>query len=78
MFAPLTRDSLPTDSFQIVYASIGVCLYVLIMLYHTSMIIGGKAMLFVLGPETFILAATQLYLEIIGVFALLLSILGCD
>jgi FtsH-binding integral membrane protein len=42
------------------------------------MIIGGKAMLFVLGPETFILAATQLYLEIIGVFALLLSILGCD
>jgi hypothetical protein len=36
---------------------VGVLLFALVMLYDTSMVIGGKSMMFVLGPESYILAA---------------------
>ena len=39
------------------YAGIGASLLGLIMLFDTSMVIGGKSMMFSLGPECYILGA---------------------
>lgn len=61
---------------KLAYASIGVILFSMIFLFDTSMVIGGKSMMFVLGPECYILGAIQLYLETINMFVLLLVILG--
>jgi len=46
------------------------------MLFDTSSVIGGKSIMFELGPETYILGALQLYLEIINMFVLIMVILG--
>ena len=64
------------DTMKLIYAGIGVILFSLIFLFDTSMVIGGQSMMFVLGPECYILGAIQLYLEIINMFVLLLVILG--
>lgn len=64
------------DTMKLAYAGIGVILFSMIFLFDTSMVIGGQSMMFVLGPECYILGAIQLYLEIINMFVLLLVILG--
>ena len=61
---------------KLMYAVLGVCLFALIMLFDTSSVIGGKSIMFELGPETYILGAIQLYLEIINMFVLAMVILG--
>ena len=61
---------------KLLYACIGVCLFAMIMLFDTSSVIGGKSIMFELGPETYILGAVQLYLEIINMFVLIMVILG--
>ena len=64
------------DTYKIGYALIGVILFTLILLLDTSAIIGGKKMMFTLGPECFILGAIQLYLEMINMFILAIVLLG--
>jgi FtsH-binding integral membrane protein len=64
------------DNMRLLYAGLGVVLFALIMLFDTSMVIGGNSFMFVLGPECYILGAIQLYLEIINMFVLILVILG--
>jgi hypothetical protein len=74
---PAEECAEPTvNKLTLVYACIGVVLFALIMLFDTSMIIGGKSSMFNLGPECYILGALQLYLEIINMFVLLIVILG--
>ena len=58
------------------YAGIGCALFALIMLFDTSMVIGGKSMMFALEPECFVLGALQLYLEIINMFVMIIVILA--
>jgi FtsH-binding integral membrane protein len=53
-----------------------IVLFAIIMLFDTSQVIGGKSMMFELGPECYILGALQLYLEYINMFVLILVILG--
>lgn len=65
-----------TGGMKLLYATIGVCLFALIMLFDTSSVIGGKSIMFELGPETYILGALQLYLEMINMFVLIMVILG--
>jgi FtsH-binding integral membrane protein len=64
------------NNMRLLYAALGVCLFALIMLFDTASVIGGKSIMFVLGPETYILGAIQLYLEIINMFVLIMVILG--
>jgi FtsH-binding integral membrane protein len=61
---------------KLLYAVLGVSLFAMIMLFDTASVIGGKSMMFELGPETYILGAIQLYLEIINMFVLAMVILG--
>lgn len=61
---------------KLLYACIGVILFSLIMLFDTKCVIGGKSMMFELGPEAYILGAVQLYLEIVNMFVLIMVILG--
>lgn len=71
-----TTGKCKRDGMKLLYACIGVMLFALIMLFDTKSVIGGKSMMFELGPETYILGALQLYLEIINMFVLLMVILG--
>ena len=71
-----TTGKCKRDGMKLLYACIGVVLFALIMLFDTKSVIGGKSMMFELGPETYILGALQLYLEIINMFVLLMVILG--
>jgi len=61
---------------NVLFASIGALLFVLIMLFDTSMIVGGSKMMFSIGMECYMIAALQLYLEVVNMFALLIVILG--
>jgi len=61
---------------NVLFASIGAVLFVLIMLFDTSMIVGGSKMMFSIGMECYMIAALQLYLEVVNMFALLIVILG--
>ena len=63
-------------NWKVLYASIAIVLFAIIMLFDTSQVIGGKSMMFELGPECYILGALQLYLEYINMFVLILVILG--
>jgi len=63
-------------NWRVGYATIAIVLFAVIMLFDTSQVIGGKSMMFELGPECYILGALQLYLEYINMFVLILVILG--
>lgn len=64
------------SSMRLLYACLGVILFSMIMLFDTASVIGGKSIMFELGPETYILGAIQLYLEMINMFVLIIVILG--
>jgi FtsH-binding integral membrane protein len=50
-------DECKPSGLKVMYAVLGVCLFALIMLFDTSSVIGGKSIMFELGPETYILGA---------------------
>ena len=66
----------PDSNMRLIYSALGLSLFALIMLFDTSMVIGGNSFMFVLGPECYILGAIQLYLEAMNMFVLALVILG--
>lgn len=79
VFLPVTNlapEAGEKSNYKVVYATIAIILFALIMLFDTSQVIGGKSMMFELGPECYILGALQLYLEYINMFVLILVILG--
>jgi len=61
---------------NVLFAAIGALLFVLVMLFDTSMIVGGRKMYYTIGMECYMIAALQLYLEVVNMFALLIVILG--
>jgi len=61
---------------NVLFAAIGALLFVLIMLFDTRMIVGGSKMFYTIGIECYMIAALQLYLEAVNMFALLIVILG--
>lgn len=58
------------------FAGLAVCIFAMIMLFDTAMVIGGTSFMFELGPESYVIGAIQLYLEVINMFVLLMVILG--
>ena len=51
------QEEIKSSRMNTLYAGIGCALLALVMLFDTSMVIGGKSMMFSLGPECYILGA---------------------
>ncbi|CAK1544879.1 unnamed protein product [Leptosia nina] len=59
---------------RLVYASLGVLLFSLYLVYDTQLMMGGKHK-YSISPEEYIFAALNLYLDIINIFLLILMIM---
>jgi protein lifeguard len=59
---------------HIVYGALGALLFSLFLVFDTQMIMGGRK--HDLNPEEYIVAALQLYLDVVMIFLFILSIFG--
>ena len=57
---------------QVVYASIGVLIFSMFLVYHTQMLIGGRR--YVLSEEEYVFAALTIYINVIRIFLLVLRL----
>lgn len=60
---------------QIVYAAIGALLFSFYLVFDTQMMLGGKHK-YSISPEDYILAALNLYVDIINLFLMILRLVG--
>ncbi|CAL1277193.1 unnamed protein product [Larinioides sclopetarius] len=57
-----------------IYAGLGAVVFMLYLAYDTQMLMGGKNV--EISPEEYILAAIQLYIDVIYIFMFLLMLVG--
>jgi len=69
LFFPLTR------TLRLLYAGIGAVILSVFIVYDTQLLIGGNHK-YSLGPEEYVFAALNLYLDIVNLFSYLLMIIG--
>ncbi|XP_008321896.1 protein lifeguard 1 [Cynoglossus semilaevis] len=70
---------LQTKFAYIAYACLGTLLFSLYLVFDTQLIVGGKHRKYEVSPEEYIFAALNLYLDIVGLFLLLLQLIAiCD
>lgn len=60
---------------EMLYATIGACIFMLYIIYDTQLMIGGTHK-YAISPEEYIFAALNLYLDVINLFLFLLQIIG--
>lgn len=60
---------------NMVYASLGVFIFSIYLIYDTQLMLGGKHK-YSISPEEYVFAALNLYLDIVQIFMYLLMILG--
>ncbi|KAK9502472.1 hypothetical protein O3M35_011348 [Rhynocoris fuscipes] len=60
---------------ELLYATIGACIFMLYIMYDTQMMMGGNHR-YAISPEEYIFAALNLYLDIINLFLFLLQIIS--
>ncbi|CAG4962923.1 unnamed protein product [Colias eurytheme] len=65
------------DIVRLVYASLGVLLFSMYLVYDTQLMMGGKHK-YSISPEEYIFAALNLYLDIVNIFLYILTILGAS
>ncbi|ESN93989.1 hypothetical protein HELRODRAFT_125879, partial [Helobdella robusta] len=61
---------------MMVYCSIGALVFCLYIIFDTQMIMGGSNRQYQISPEDYIFAVTQLYVDIINLFLMLLRLIG--
>jgi len=64
-----------TKTMTLLYASIGVIIFSLYLIYDTQLMMGGKHK-YSISPEEYIFAALNLYLDIVQIFLYILTIIG--
>ena len=72
LVAAVFRSSL----LRLVYATVGILVFGLFLVYDTQLILGGKHREYAYGPDDFVLAALNVYIDVIQIFMFLLQILG--
>uniref|UniRef100_A0A224XX15 Putative n-methyl-d-aspartate receptor glutamate-binding subunit n=1 Tax=Panstrongylus lignarius TaxID=156445 RepID=A0A224XX15_9HEMI len=60
---------------EMLYATIGACIFMLYIIYDTQLMIGGTHK-YAISPEEYIFAALNLYLDVINLFLFLLQIIS--
>lgn len=61
---------------RLVYACIGLLVFSLFLVYDTQLIIGGKHREYAYGPDDYVIAALNVYMDVIQIFLYLLQIFG--
>ncbi|XP_072947831.1 protein lifeguard 1-like [Epargyreus clarus] len=61
----------------LVYASLGVLIFSMYLVYDTQLMMGGKHK-YSISPEEYIFAALNLYLDIVNIFLFILTIIGAS
>lgn len=64
-----------TKIMQIVYAALGALLFSFYLVFDTQMMLGGKHK-YSISPEDYIMAALNLYIDIINLFLMILRLVG--
>lgn len=59
---------------SVVYALFGTCLFALFLVYDIQLVVGCKHRRYTLGPDEYVFAALNLYLDVINIFVLLLML----
>ncbi|KAH8285632.1 hypothetical protein KR054_011836 [Drosophila jambulina] len=65
----------PSKVIALLYASLGVMLFSIYLIYDTQLMLGGNHK-YSISPEEYIFAALNLYLDIVNIFTYILSIIG--
>jgi len=74
LFSWLAAIIFRTSATMTVYAALGVVIFTVYLAFDTKMIMGGGR--FELGPDDWIVAVVQLYVDIVQIFLYLLNLFG--
>lgn len=66
---------IPSRTLEVIYASMGACLFTFYLVFDTQLMIGGKHT-YSISPEDYVMAALNLYLDIINLFLMVLRLVG--
>jgi len=69
--------SVSTD-LTVLYCYVGVMLFSIYLMYDIQLIIGGKSPLYRFSLESYVLGALALYVDIINIFAMLLTLFSAN
>lgn len=53
---------------RLVYACVGLLLYGFLLVYDTQLIIGGKHRAYAYGPDDYVIAALNIYMDVVQIF----------
>jgi len=73
---PLFTGSAPPHGLHLVYACLGVLLFMFYIVHDTQLIVGGAHRKHAFSVDDYVFAALNLYLDIINLFMYILQILG--
>jgi FtsH-binding integral membrane protein len=76
MFFGLLCAIFRSNVLRLVYACVGVIVFGLFLVYDTQLILGGKHREYAYGPDDWVLAALNVYLDIVQLFLFLLQLFG--
>ncbi|XP_053696703.1 protein lifeguard 1 [Sabethes cyaneus] len=65
----------PGKTITLIYASLGVLLFSIYLVYDTQLMMGGQHK-YSISPEEYVFAALNLYLDIINLFLFILTLIG--
>lgn len=71
-----TGQSLAGSPVHMLYAGVGVLIFVLYIIYDTQLIVGGRHKKHQFSVDDYVCAALNIYLDIINLFLLLLELMG--
>jgi len=78
-FKSTTEDGLEVNSdLTVLYCFVGVILFSVYLMYDIQLIIGGKSPLYRFNKESYVLGALALYVDIINIFAMLLTLFSSN
>jgi FtsH-binding integral membrane protein len=78
-FKSTSEDGLSvSNDLTILYCYVGVILFSVYLMYDIQLMIGGKSPLYKFSLESYVLGALALYVDIINIFAMLLTLFSAD
>lgn len=72
----LAAAILPDRGPQIAYGALGTCLFAGFIIYDVQTVVGGQHRKYSIGPDEYVFAALNIYLDVINLFILMLVLIG--
>jgi FtsH-binding integral membrane protein len=78
-FKSTSEDGLSVNTdLTVLYCYVGVIVFSIYLMYDIQLIIGGKSPLYRFSLESYVLGALAIYIDIINIFAMLLTLFSAD